>query len=345
MKKIAFLISLLFLITPLHSPKANDDNLVIINATTNRNEPNNGDYWIATDLEIAINQLGYKTQTNYRGEYQNSQNKNPLLSIYMRGYTKFFAPFDNGYNVLYLYYPMAYTQNSKNTQTKQKLKTRTPQPINSNLDDDFQNYDLIAVASSSYAKTLQKNGINAIYTPQYTNPDKFYYSPDDNLKTDILFVGSNWHNRTSLRYAIESGFNVSVYGYNWQNIIPNEMYKAPYIPNTILNKYYSSAKIVLNDHRPDMKKFGFINNRIYDATACGTLVISDYMPEIEEIYGNSIPMYKTKEDLAILLDYYLTNEEERQKLAKKAQEITLKNHTHLAVAQKIIDSAKKSLEK
>ena len=240
---------------------------------------------------------------------------------------------------------MYYNKTSSNSQPKEKLNSSQPQPINSNLDDDFQNYDLIATASSSYAKKLQKNGINAIYTPQYTNPNKFYPNPDESLKTDILFVGSNWHTRTSLIYALESGFHVSVYGYNWLGIIPNEMYKASFIPNTELNRYYSSAKIVLNDHRPDMKKHGFINNRIYDATACGTLVISDYMPEIEEIYGNSIPMYKTKEDLALLIDFYLKNEKERLKLAKKAQAITLKNFTHKAVAQKIINYTKKNLEK
>jgi len=345
MKKLIFKTLITFFLISPYTSHSNDNKPIIINATTNRNETNIGDYWLATDLEIALNELGYKTQTNYRGEYQNSQNIIPLLSIYMRGYTKFYPPFDKGYNILYLYYPMSYSKISKNKILKQKLNSRSPQPINANLDDDFQNYDLIATASPSYAKKLQENGINAIYTPQYTNPNKFYPNPDEKLKTDILFVGSNWHDRTSLRYAIESGFNVSVYGYNWQGIVPQEMYKASYISNTDLNRYYSSAKIVLNDHRPDMKKHGFINNRIYDATACGTLVISDYMPEIEKVYKNSIPMYKNKEDLKLLLDYYLTHEEERQKLAKIAQEITLKNFTHKAVAQKIINYTKKSLEK
>ena len=114
------------------------------------------------------------------------------------------------------------------------------------------------------------------------------------------------------------------------------MYKASYIPNNILNKYYSSAKIVLNDHRPDMKQYGFVNNRIYDATASGALVISDYIEEIENIYGNSIPMYKTKDELKELLIYYLTHEEERKALAQKARNITLKEYTHTTIAQKLL---------
>jgi spore maturation protein CgeB len=153
-----------------------------------------------------------------------------------------------------------------------------------------------------------------------------------------LFVGSNWHDRTSLRYAIEEGFDVAVYGYNWQGIVPDEMYKAPYIENTQLNQYYSSAKIVLNDHRPDMKEKGFINNRIYDVTATGTMVISDYMPEIKEAYGDTIPMYKTKEELKTLLNYYLNNESEREALAKQAQKITLEKFTNHAIAKQMLDA-------
>ena len=93
---------------------------------------------------------------------------------------------------------------------------------------------------------------------------------------------------------------------------------------------------MLNDHRPDMKEFGFINNRVYDASASGALVISDYMPEIEAVYGNSIPMYKTEEELVELLTYYLTHEEERKEKANKAREITLKNFTNEIVARKIL---------
>lgn len=210
------------------------------------------------------------------------------------------------------------------------------------MDDDWQNFDVIAVASPAYAAELNRAGIKAVYVPQFTNPEKFYPAPDPALASDILFVGSNWHDRTSLRYALEAGFTVAVYGYNWQGIVPPEMYKAPYIANTELNRYYSSAKIVLNDHRPDMKDFGFVNNRIYDATAAGALVISDYMPEIEAAYGDAVPMYKNKEELAGLLRYYLTHEEERQALAAKARRITLEKFTNAAAARAVLKAARTS---
>ena len=309
---------------------------LIIKSTTFRDEPNNGDYFIANDFAKGFSKLGFSTDIDYRQEYHRPHTPAPKVSIYMRGYTKFYPPFDAGTNILYVYYPLAFNKNSSKKINKQTLNSRLPMPQNANLDDDLQNFDIIAVASPTYTKTLNQNGIKAIYIPQFTNPDKFYPSPKEDLKTDILFVGSNWHDRTSLRYAIEQGFDVSVYGYNWENIVPPQMYKAKYIPNDILNRYYSSAKIVLNDHRPDMKAHGFINNRIYDATASGALVISDYMKEIEDIYHDCIPMYKNKDELKFLLNYYLTNEPERKELAQCARQITLQNFTNTAIASKII---------
>ena len=312
---------------------------VIIKSTTNRNDIHVGDYWIAQDLAAGFEKNGVTTDIDYRGEYHRIHSSVPQVNVYMRGYTKYTPPFDAEINVLYSYYPMAYTSQSKNKPNKQVINHRSTMPLNASLDDDWQNYDVIAVASSSYAEQLNKAGIKAFYIPQFTNPEKFYPDVDDTLKQDILFVGSNWHDRTSLRYAIESGFYVAVYGYNWDGIVPKEMYKGNYIDNQDLRRHYSSAKIVLNDHRPDMKEFGFINNRIYDATASGAMVISDYMPEIEQIYGDSVPMYRNKEELAQLLNYYLSHEDERVKKAAQARDITLKNFTYQIAAQKIMEAA------
>ncbi len=310
--------------------------LAVIKSTSNRGETNVGDYWIAEDFAAGFRALGKTVKVDYRGEYQQKHETTPELNVYMRGYTKFEPPFAAGTNVLYVYYPMAYHKDSGQKKTKKDLNQREKLPENASLDDDWQNFEVIAVASPSYAAKLQENGINVVYAPQFTNPDRFYPAYDEELKTDILFVGSNWHDRTSLRYALESGFKVAVYGYNWRGVVPDEMYKADYISNEELNRYYSSAKIVLNDHRPDMKRFGFINNRVYDATASGALVISDYMPEIAEAYGDSVPMYKNREELAELLRYYLSHEEERQEKAARARKITLEKFTNTAVAETIL---------
>lgn len=335
MKNLAFLFVFLLCIISFRA----ESHDVIIKSTTNPNEYDIGDYWLGEDFALGFQKLNLSTAVDYRNEYKKKHDPLPKLNLFIRGYTKFEPPADESLNVLYCYYPMAYFSASKNKLSHKEILQRPHMPKYAILDDEWQNFDVLAVASPSYVKKLNDAGIKAIYVPQFTNPDKFYPQPDENLMTDILFVGSNWHDRTSLRFALESGFDVDVYGYNWDGKIPDKMYKAPYVANKDLSRYYSSAKIVLNDHRPDMKEAGFINNRIYDATASGALVISDYMPEIEETYGDLVPMYHNKEELAQLLTYYLSHEEERIQKAQAAREITLKYFTNKNAAKIIWEAA------
>ena len=133
---------------------------------------------------------------------------------------------------------------------------------------------------------------------------------------------------------------LEVFGDNWENSLFGEYagwWKARQIPNDQLKYFYSSADIVLNDTRPDMIEAGFISNRIFDATACKAFVISDYMPEIEEIYGDSVPMYRNAREFKQLIEYYLAHPEERRKKAEQAYQITRKRFAAGAVIGKMAE--------
>jgi spore maturation protein CgeB len=196
---------------------------------------------------------------------------------------------------------------------------------------------VVATPAKKTYETLKKYGYNTSFITQFTNPNKFKYEYDENKKTELLFIGSTWYERESVKYAVELGYDVSVYGLNWQGKIPNKYIKGGFIDNNEVNKYYSSAKIVLSDHAEDLEAMGLVINRIYDATAVGAYVISEYSPYIEEIYGDSIPMFKNKEEFKNLVDYYLNNPIARTNKAAIAQAITLENHTNTMIARKMID--------
>ena len=258
------------------------------------------------------------------------QNKNDEIQIYLRGYFKFMPPFpdDHHINIAYLLYPIAYTHNDSEMIKKRHQITAVKMKYGNIAIDELQFYDAIAVASKSYTEKLKKAGYKAYYVPQFTDTSKFYREYKEELKSEVLFVGT-YRDYGAAEIAIKNNVPITIYGPRW-----GEIAKAEYIDNEELHKYYSSAKIVLNDHRPDMKNYGFINNRTFDVTATGSFLISDYMPEIEEIYGDNIPMYKTEEELINLIQYYLTHDEEREQKAKKAQEITLKHFTEKEISEK-----------
>ena len=298
-----------------------------------------GEVFLGKALENALKLTYQDVSMDYRLSMY-PENKNDEIQIYMRGYFKFMPPFPDSkhVNIAYLIYPIAYTKNNPNMiKNRDKIISETMKYGNIAI-DELQFYDAIAVASMPYTEKLKKAGYKAYYVPQFTDTAKFYREYKEELKSDVLFIGT-YRDYGAAEIVIKNNLPITIYGPSWGNRA-----KAEYIDNEDLHKYYSSAKIVLNDHRPDMKMHGFINNRTFDVTATGSMLISDYMPEIEKIYGDSIPMYKTDEELVELIQYYLSHEEEREAKAKKAQEITLNNFTEKNISEafyNIITEARK----
>jgi glycosyltransferase involved in cell wall biosynthesis len=287
--------------------------------STFQGEYTGGDYNISKDLEHSFSKLGYNSLLTYPSDlYKNIAETN----IYVRGYIPItqsqIAP--EKLSLMYLIYPFISPYTDENIEN-----------YLNNLPQEASLVDATLASSQKLVTYLQASGKKAYYVPQFTNTARFYPSPEESLKTDILFVGINHPWRKAPLIALKHGFPITIYGPGW----PDGVAHNEYVDNDELYKYYSSAKIVLNDTRDEMKLWDIISNRIFDATACGTLVISDYIPAIEEAYGDTVPMYKTEEELVNLLTYYLdpAHEEERLDKARRAREITLQNFTSDIVAR------------
>ena len=126
---------------------------------------------------------------------------------------------------------------------------------------------------------------------------------------------------------IKTGHDFSVYGAGWEEFIDSKYIKGNFIDNNILNRAYSTCKILLNDHWADMITNDFVSNRLFDALACKAFVISDYVPSIQTIFEGNVITYSNPDDLNNKLNYYLTHESERTRLANKGYKLVLKNHT------------------
>ncbi len=328
-KHLKFIALVLFALS--HSVWASDIGLKI---SSEKNWYAWGDYILGQDLKEGFESFDLTVQPAYIGNYYPQNSHQSKIDVYMHGFVPFNPPKDDSKKkVLYLYYPLETAQSHKYKNLKGFFE-----PDWYSLQTELWDFDLIAVSSPTYLKEIEKLGIKTIFAPQFTNPRKFFYEYDGNVAYDILFVGRPGYERISAKWAIESGFEVALFGNGWQDKAPEQFFKGEYIDNNELHKYYSSAKIVLNDTREDMKKDGFISNRVFDVTASGGFLISDYMPEVEQFYGDSIPMFKTKEELAQLLTYYLNHPEERKAKTLKAQQITLKYFTNRVVAKQILEA-------
>jgi spore maturation protein CgeB len=89
---------------------------------------------------------------------------------------------------------------------------------------------------------------------------------------------------------------------------------------------YSQCKMMLNIHNPSMADGGNLSTFEIPASG-GFQVIDHYWPEWF-IEGKEVVSFSSIEQLKQLIDYYLKHEEEREEIAQRGRERTLRDHTY-----------------
>jgi glycosyltransferase involved in cell wall biosynthesis/GT2 family glycosyltransferase len=211
-------------------------------------------------------------------------------------------------------------------------------------EDEYRDYDYVFSASNTYPDELmEKFNIHAESLLQCTDAGLFHPGDKDikdEEKTDILFVGnSRGIMRKSIHFSLQKNIPVAVYGSKWESFLPQDMIKGIYVKNEELRKYYSGCKILLNDHWDDMVECGFISNRLFDALACGAIVLSDRVNGIEKTFENGVFYYRDANEFEEQIRWIRENYEEAKQLALKNSEGILKKHTFDHRAVKILEVA------
>ena len=161
-----------------------------------------------------------------------------------------------------------------------------------------------------------------------------------------MFVGNSRKIfRKSVKYSLERGEDISVYGTRWNDLIPAEYLKGEHIPNKLLHSYYGNAAIVLNEHWEAMAKLGFLSNRLFDVGASMGFVISDYALGIESVFSEAIPTYKNQNEFNQLLDSFISRPDARHRKARELHEIVIENHTFAHRADNIMQVVRELVEK
>jgi glycosyltransferase involved in cell wall biosynthesis len=195
-------------------------------------------------------------------------------------------------------------------------------------DELISAYDRIYVASDVFGQQLaERTSIPVTSLHQATDPERFH--PDrTGPRHEILFVGnSRGMRRDILADLMPTSLGLAVYG-QWtpERLDPAYLYDE-HIPNEDLNRYYSSADVVLNDHWADMRAAGFFSNRLYDALASGACVVSDHVDGIEAEFDGGVVTYTDAGELRLVIRDLLVDPGRRQALADRGRAAVLARHT------------------
>lgn len=149
---------------------------------------------------------------------------------------------------------------------------------------------------------------------------------------DVIFVGNCYPSREQLLTAIDwDGIDLALYGV-FDTVSPTaplrQHVRGGIIPNVTTTALYSRAKIVLNLFRSE--QFGAnwevlntdrqgesISPRVIEAAAVGAFMITEWRPEVEELFGDLMPTFRTAEEAERLIRYYLEHEDERAEMAAR----------------------------
>lgn len=264
-----------------------------------------GDYHFAKALKRAFERQGHSVRIDILSEWENPQSYGDDIALVIRGLSQ--------------YQPKSYQIN---------LMWNISHPDKVSL-EEYEQYDHVFVASYSYAEELQQKVKVPVQTLlQCTDPELFY--PDetgDEEVGEILFVGNSRKvYRKIVKDAVETGLKVDVYGTNWEPLLPPGYLKGEYIPNEILRRYYTRCGVLLNDHWDTMREKGFISNRLFDAGACGAMIITDEVPGLDAVFGDKITVYREAKNLPIKVKECL--QQKGENVGKRLELVRLIGENH-----------------
>jgi spore maturation protein CgeB/GT2 family glycosyltransferase len=195
--------------------------------------------------------------------------------------------------------------------------------------EECDGYDLVAVASPLFAEQLrQRTATPVVVLEQATDPWVMRPDPTPELAHELVYVANSRNVlRPIARDLLPTERDLAIWGTSWEGLIDTSQLVAEHVPNDELHRVYSSAGIVLNDHWDDMREHGYISNRIYDALACGALVLSDDVPGLAERFGDAVAIYRSPAELHELIERLLADPAERRRRGEEGRVAVLAQHT------------------
>ncbi len=209
-------------------------------------------------------------------------------------------------------------------------------------EDEIVPFDVCCVASTSHAQVLRRSlaseRIVTLLQCTATRESEETALLPASERRDFIFVGNSRNvERWCILDHLREGRPLKIWGTGWEPW-PEAQQRVvgKHVENERLGQLYGSARGTLNDHWPDMARHGFINNRVFDALACGLPIISDYVPDLDEMFGDGLLYYRQGAPLAPIFKKF---EKEYSRLFDRVQalaELVARDHSFSARTDELL---------
>ncbi|MDP2362473.1 MAG: glycosyltransferase [Ignavibacteria bacterium] len=199
------------------------------------------------------------------------------------------------------------------------------------------NYDFLFFKDPYVVNSLKKDlTLNIYYMPECCNPKKhnkvtINKSDEQKFACDITTAGNLYPNREAF-FRNLTKYNTKIWGSPppiWLNVNNiKQMITGESVVNENKSKAFQMAKIVLNNLHP--AEIWGVNARAFEIPACGGFQMINWRPGLNQLLkdGEEVVSFCNKEELIEKIDYYLKNDDERNRIIEKGFNKVLAEHTY-----------------
>jgi hypothetical protein len=180
-------------------------------------------------------------------------------------------------------------------------------------------FDLLLLSNVQHIDHFRGLVSSAAWFPNGYPADLIKPDPTVQRVNDVGFCGSLIGNRESWLNLISSKFNLKKDIF----VIGNDMVRA-----------LSSYKIAFNINIGDD-----INFRTFEATGAGSLLLTNYTPNLEKLFkiGEEIIVYESDEDLMKKIKFLLDNDDLRLSISENGMKRSVENHSYDSRSKQLIN--------
>lgn len=280
-----------------------------------------GDVHFAEELAAALERLGQRVRVDRRDAHVRDDDGTDDVTLVVRGLDRV-PPNPASVNLLWV--------------------ISHPDDV---ADTELRSFDAVFAAGPVWAAAAaERSGVPVTTLLQATDPTVFRPSaPSGPDAGRVVFVGSTrGTTRPMVTDAVALGADLRVHGPGWEFVVPEPMRGASRLTRAEVAAAYASARVVLNDHWPDMAAGGFVSNRVFDVLASGGVVVTDPVEGLDDVLDvPTLAVARSRDDLAALLDPvhpWPTPDERAEVAVRIAAE-----HSFDARARVLLDAARAEL--
>jgi spore maturation protein CgeB len=210
--------------------------------------------------------------------------------------------------------------------------------------EDLKAYDLMISSFPPTVEYFRTKGIPAELSRLGFEPRVLSSVAGDTGTFDVTFIGSfsrihstriDWLERLCLKLP-----QLRVWAPGIDHLPPDSPIRRHYAGAAWGRDMYNvlhASKITLN-HHGDIAPYAN-NSRLYEATGVGTLLVTDWKENLHEMFdpGREVVTYRSPEECAERVEYYLGHAGEREAIARAGQQRTLRDHTYYQRMQELVD--------